>query len=136
MKAIMEAVMDRITIDTSIYEFTKEIKVRPTDKTIDAHCVYGLTTEYTFNKETDDFDEERHVLIEELFVPFKYRRQGIGRALLRAAVSDAKKRYPSMAIKLVVELLSPEIDQDILVEFYESEGFSIEQDNDVIIMSC
>ena len=141
MKTIMEAVMDRITIDTSIYEFTKEIKVRPTDKTIDAHCVYGLTTEYTFNKETDDFDEERHVLIEELFVPFKYRRQGIGRALLRAAllraaVSDAKKRYPSMAIKLVVEPLSPEIDQDILVEFYESEGFSIEQDNDVIIMSC
>jgi hypothetical protein len=66
MKTIMEAVMDRITIDTSIYEFTKEIKVRPTDKTIDAHCVYGLTTEYTFNKETDDFDEERHVLIEEL----------------------------------------------------------------------
>ena len=107
--------MDRITIDTSIYEFTKEIKVRPTDKTI---------------------DEERHVLIEELFVPFKYHRQGIGRALLRAAVSDAKKRYPSMAIKLVVEPLSPEIDQDILVEFYESEGFSIEQDNDVIIMSC
>lgn len=38
MKTIMEAVMDRITIDTSIYEFTKEIKVRPTDKTIDAHC--------------------------------------------------------------------------------------------------
>lgn len=106
MKTIMEAVMDRITIDTSIYEFTKEIKVRPTDKTIDAHCVYGLTTEYTFNKETDDFDEERHVLIEELFVPFKYRHQGIGRALLRAAVSDAKKRYPSMAIKLVVEPLS------------------------------
>lgn len=69
MKTIMEAVMDRITIDTSIYEFTKEIKVRPTDKTIDAHCVYRLTTE------TDDFDEERHVLIEELFVPFKYRRQ-------------------------------------------------------------
>lgn len=67
---MMEAVMDRITIDTSIYEFTKEIKVRPTDKTINAHCVYGLTTEYTFNKETDDFDEERHVLIEELFVPF------------------------------------------------------------------
>ncbi len=63
-------------------------------------------------------------------------RQGIGRALLRAAVSDTKKRYPSMAIKLVVEPLSPEIDQDILVEFYESEGFSIEQDNDVIIMSC
>lgn len=84
-----------------IYEFTKEIKVRPTD----AHCVYGLTTEYTFNKETDDFDEERHVLIEEPFVPFKYRRQGIGRALLRAAVSDAKKRYPSM----VVEPLSTKI---------------------------
>lgn len=73
MKTIMEAVMDRITIDTSIYEFTKEIKVRPTDKTIDAHCVYGLTTEYTFNKETDDFDEERHVLIEELFVPPRHR---------------------------------------------------------------
>lgn len=67
MKTIMEAVMDRITIDTSIYEFTKEIKVRPTDKTIDAHCVYGLTTE------TDDFDEERRVLIEELFVPPRHR---------------------------------------------------------------
>lgn len=69
-------------------------------------------------------------------MPFKYRRQGIGRALFRAAVDDAKKRYPSMAIKLLVEPLSPEIDQDILIDFYESEGFSIEQDNDVIIMSC
>lgn len=128
--------MNGITIDTNIYEFTKEIRVRPADKTIDAHCVYCLYTDYIFNEKTDDFDEERYVLIEELFVPFKYRRQGIGRALLRAAVSDAKKRYPSMAIKLVVGPLSPEIDQDILVEFYESEGFSIEQDNDVIIMSC
>lgn len=63
MKTIMEAVMDRITIDTSIYEFTKEIKVRPTDKTIDAHCVYGLTTEYTFNKETDDFNKNAMFLL-------------------------------------------------------------------------
>lgn len=128
--------MDQITVDTSIYEFTREIKIRPTDKTIDAHCVYGLHTDYNFSNNSDDYEEEHYVLIEELFVPFKYRRQGIGRALLRAAVSDAKKRYPSMAIKLVVEPLSPEIDQDILVEFYESEGFSIEQADDVIIMSC
>lgn len=128
--------MDQITVDTSIYEFTREIKIRPTDKTIDAHCVYCLHTDYNFSNDSEDYEEDQHVLIEELFVPFKYRRQGIGRALLRAAVSDAKKWYPSMAIKLVVEPLSPEIDQDILVEFYESEGFSIEQDNDVIIMSC
>lgn len=128
--------MDQITVDTSIYEFTKEIKIRPTDKTIDAHCVYCLYTDYNFSNDSEDYEEDRHVLIEELFVPFKYRRQGIGRALLRAAVSDAHKRYPSMTIKLVVEPLSPEIDQDILVEFYESEGFSIEQADDVIIMSC
>ena len=128
--------MDQITVDTSIYEFTKEIKIRPTDKTIDAHCVYCLYTDYNFSNDSEDYEEDQHVLIEELLVPFKYRRQGIGRALLRAAVSDDNKRYPSMAIKLVVEPLSPEIDQDILVEFYESEGFSIEQADDVIIMSC
>jgi GNAT superfamily N-acetyltransferase len=128
--------MDQITVDTSIYEFTREIKIRPTDKAIDAHCVYCLHTDYNFSNNSDDYEEEHYVLIEELFVPFKYRRQDIGRALLRAAVSDAHKRYPSMAIKLVVEPLSPEIDQNILVDFYESEGFSIEQDHDVIIMSC
>ena len=128
--------MDQITVDTSIYEFTKEIKIRPTDKTIDAHCVYCLYTDYNFSNDSEDYEEDQPVPIEALFVPFKYRRQGIGRALLRAAVSDAHKRYPSMAIKLVVEPLSPEIDQDILVEFYESEGFSIEQADDVIIMSC
>lgn len=128
--------MDQITVNTSIYEFTKEIKIRPTDKTIDAHCVYRLYTDYNFSNDSEDYEEDQHVLIEELFVPFKYRRQGIGRALLRAAVSDAHKRYPSMAIKLVVKPLSSEIDQDILVEFYESEGFSIEQADDVIIMSC
>ena len=127
--------MDQITVDASIYEFTKEIKICPTDKTIDAHCVYCLYTDYNFSNDSEDYEENQHVLIEELFVPFKYRRQGIGRALLRAAVSDAHKRYPSMAIKLVVEPLSPEIDQDILVEFYESEGFSIEHADDVIIMS-
>lgn len=121
--------MDQITVDTSVYEFTREIKIRPTDKTIDARCVYCLHTDYNFSNNYDDYEEDPHVLIEELFVPFKYRRQGIGRALLRAAVSDAKKRYPSMAIKLVVEPLSSEIDHDILVNFYESEGFSIQQDN-------
>lgn len=127
--------MDRIVIDTSVYEFTKEIKIRPVDKAIDAHCVYHMATDYTFNEETDDFDEEYYVLIDELYVPFKYRRQGIGRALLRAAISDIKKRYPSMVIKLVVEPLSPEINQDILVAFYESEDFSIEQADDVIVMT-
>lgn len=121
--------MDQITVDTSVYEFTREIKIRPTDKTIDARCVYCLHTDYNFSNNFDDYEEGPHVLIEELFVPFKYRRQGIGRALLRAAVSDAKKRYPSMVIKLVVAPLSSEIDYDILVNFYESEGFSIEQDN-------
>lgn len=121
--------MDQITVDTSIYEFTREIKIRPTDKTIDARCVYCLHTDYNFSNNFDDYEEDPHVLIEELYVPFKYRRQGIGRALLRAAVNDAKKRYPSMAIKLVVAPLSPEIDYDILVDFYESEGFLIEQDN-------
>lgn len=121
--------MDQITVDTSVYEFTREIKIRPTDKTIDARCVYCLHTDYNFSNNYDDYEEDPHVLIEELFVPFKYRRQGIGRALLRAAVSDAKKRYPSMAIKLVVKPLSSEIDHDILVNFYESEGFSIQQDN-------
>ena len=30
--------MDQITVDISIYEFTREIKIRPTDKTIDAYC--------------------------------------------------------------------------------------------------
>lgn len=40
--------MDQITVDTSIYEFTREIKIRPTDKTIDAHCVYCLHTDYNF----------------------------------------------------------------------------------------
>lgn len=98
--------------------------------------MYCLHTDYNFSNNSDDYEEEHYVLIEELFVPFKYRRQDIGRALLRAAVSAAHKRYPSMAIKLVVGPLSPEIDQDILVDFYESEGFSIEQADDVIIMSC
>lgn len=123
-------------METCVYEFTKEIRVRPADKTIDAYCVYCQHTDYIFPNNSEDYEENHYVFIEELFVPFKYRRQGIGRALLRAAVSDAKKRYPSMAIKLLVEPLSPEIDQDILIDFYESEGFSIEQDNDVIIMPC
>lgn len=121
--------MDQITVDTSIYELTGEIKIRPTDKTIDAHCVYCLHTDYNFPNNSEDYEEDQYVLIEELFVPFEYRRHGIGRALLRAAVSDAKKRYPSMVIKLAVEPLSSEIDYDILVNFYESEDFLIEQDN-------
>ena len=122
--------MAEITLETRVYEFTKEIKVRPTDNTINARCVYCLARDYTYNEETEDFDEE-------LYVPFKHCRQGIGRALLKAAVSDAKKRYPSMTIRLLVKPLSSEINQDILTAFCESEDFSIEQaDNDVIIMSC
>lgn len=58
--------MDQITVDTSIYEFTREIKIRPTDKTIDAHCVYCLHTDYNFSNNSDDYEEEHYVLIEGL----------------------------------------------------------------------
>lgn len=67
--------MAEITLETRVYEFTKEIKVRPTDNTINARCVYCLARDYTYNEETEDFDEEHYVLIEELYVPFKHRRQ-------------------------------------------------------------
>lgn len=60
--------MAEITLETRVYEFTKEIKVRPTDNTINARCVYCLARDYTYNEETEDFDEE-------LYVPFKHRRQ-------------------------------------------------------------
>lgn len=60
--------MDQITV-----EFTREIKIRPTDKTIDAHCVYCLHTDYNFSNDSEDYEEDQHVLIEELFVPPRHR---------------------------------------------------------------
>lgn len=127
--------MDIVT-ETIELKFTNEYIVCLKDDRATAHCVYALEADYTFNHETEDFDTTYYVLIKKLFVARDHRRQGIGRALFRAAVDDAKKRFPRTALKLVVRPLCPELEIDDLVAFYESEGFSVEQADEIVVMSC
>lgn len=76
----------------------------------------------------DDEDEEQYwdyMLISHLYVAEWQRRQGLGRKLLRACVKAINENFSDYTLKLVALPDNEDIiDQNSLVEFYESEGFT------------
>lgn len=89
----------------------------------DSYCQAAIEQEMYF----DEDDEEQfydYMLINHLYVADGQRRQGLGRKLLRACVKAINENF-DLALKLVALPDNEDIiDQDSLVEFYESEGFS------------
>lgn len=87
-----------------------------------------------------EFDKEENAyIIAHLWVPVEERGNGLGRKLLREAIEEMKTEGKAKEIKLSADSDSedPENPIDIadLVEFYESEGFSIDYAGEVVIMS-
>ena len=80
---------------------------------------------------------ENRVLIEKIYVPAAHRRKGIARKMLREAINDAKRSHPYLTIKIAaLPFDDQECDMCELVDFYESEGFSIEDaSGPAVIMS-
>lgn len=87
----------------------------------------------------DAYEEENCYLIAHLWVPAAERGQGKGRQLLQQAIEEMRQEGKFSLIKLSADSESedPEnaIDLADLVEFYESEGFDIEEAGEVVVMS-
>ena len=73
----------------------------------------------------DGYDEAPYVLISGLDVAPECRRQGHGRALLRAAIAYAKAEFPHLPLKLVAVPDPDGMDLSALIAFYASEGFEV-----------
>ena len=82
----------------------------------------------------EGYEEDPYLLISGLDVSSEHRRQGYGRALLRAAVAYARKEFPDLPIKLAAVPDSDGIGIEALIAFYESEGFEVVETDPVICM--
>lgn len=82
----------------------------------------------------EGYDEVPYVLISGLDVVPEYRRQGHGRALLRAAIAYAKAEFPHLPLKLAAVPDSDSMDLDSLIAFYASEGFEMVDTDPVVCM--
>jgi GNAT superfamily N-acetyltransferase len=82
----------------------------------------------------EGYDEVPYVLISGLDVVPEYRRQGHGRALLRAAIAYAKAEFPHLPLRLAAVPDSDSMDLDSLIAFYASEGFEMVDTDPVACM--
>jgi GNAT superfamily N-acetyltransferase len=82
----------------------------------------------------EGYEERPYMLISGLDVSPEHRRQGHGRALLRAAVDYAKAEFPHIPLKLAAVPDSDGMDLDSLIAFYESEGFEVVETDFVVCM--
>lgn len=122
-------------------EITTTIKQQDRDFFMIANENWGTCS---FNEEWEDDIEcpytgeitegAHYVLISGLDVDKKHRRQGIGRALLRAAIAHIEATWPGLPIRLSSHPQEDNISYEDLTAFYESEGFEVIIDDDVVIM--
>lgn len=82
----------------------------------------------------EGYEERPYMLISGLDVSPEHRRQGYGRALLRAAIDYARSEFPHLPLKLAAVPDSDGIDLDSLIAFYASEGFEVTEEDPVVCM--
>lgn len=82
----------------------------------------------------ESYEEEPYALISGIDVSRGHRRQGHGRALLRAAIDYAKREFPHIPLKLAAVPDSDGMVLDSLIAFYESEGFEVIETDPVVCM--
>lgn len=80
------------------------------------------------------YEERDIVLVSDLHVSPEHRRQGHGRALLRAAVDYAKAEFPHFPVRLAAVPDSDGMDLEALIAFYASEGFEVIETGPVVCM--
>lgn len=82
----------------------------------------------------EGYEERPYMLISGLDVSPEHRRQGYGRALLRATIAYAKAEFPHLPLKLAAVPDSDSMDLDSLIAFYASEGFEMVDTDPVVCM--
>ena len=103
---------------------------------MDAYVSWSLNEDPVFDDEVNEIGADEYVLIEKIYVPAHQRRQGLARKMLRDAIAEAKRQYPTLSIKVAaLPFGDDQIDMSDLVAFYESEGFSVSNcDGHAVIM--
>ena len=99
-----------------------------------ASVFWSLETEFSYDARTDEEIETEFVSFDLVYCSKEGRGKGYTKKALALAIEEAKKAYPELPIRLVVEPQESEINADGLVRLYTSVGFSIIEASDVIVM--
>ena len=83
---------------------------------------YGEAADDIFDDDGNETTGETYILIDLVYIYPEHRRQGHARRILAAALEEIKKT--GFQIKLAALPKEESIDQNDLVSFYESMGFS------------
>lgn len=101
----------------TVIEMGKDIVVTAVDHELDAYCV--------FSKLSANRDHDAFIVITKWFVSRHFRGRGIGRELFRAAVREAKTRYPGLFIHIIIPPLDESMNYSRLVKFFSNENFLV-----------
>lgn len=104
-------------MELTVLEMDGEIIVTAAAHEMDAYC--------TFRKIEASCDYDEFIAIDQWFVTRELRGRGIGRELFRAAVREAKTRYPSLLIHIVIPPLDRYTNYNRLVKFFSNENFLV-----------
>lgn len=104
-------------MELKVIEMGNQIVVTAVPHEVDAYC--------TFYKINTNGGHNAFIVINQLFVSRKFRGRGIGRELFRAAVREAKTRYPSLPIHIVIPPLDRYTNYNRMVKFFSNENFLV-----------
>lgn len=82
----------------------------------------------------EGYEERPYMLISGLDVSPEHRRQGHGRALLRAAIDYARSEFPHLPVRLAAVPDHDGISLEALIAFYASEGFEVIKTDESVCM--
>jgi GNAT superfamily N-acetyltransferase len=101
-----------------------------------SYIAWEKVIEPTFDDEGDEDGELEYVLIDKIWIDPADRGKGKARELLRNAIKEIKQKHPDLEIKLSASgELDKTTDLKKLVDFYEREGFSVDdQDSHSSVM--
>lgn len=95
-------------------------------KTEKGYVSFSENSDSFLDEEGNEIEGEKYLLIDLVFVKPEFRGKGIARELLENTIEELKKQ--NMQIKIVALPKEKDIDQERLVSFYESVGFSISEE--------
>ena len=102
---------------------------------MEAYVSWDVNCDDIYDAEGDVVGQEEYALIEKIWVPSSERGNGKGRQMLREAIEEIKAAGHD-TVKIAALPFDDGMDMCDLVEFYESEGFDIEDTNGhAVIMS-
>ena len=88
---------------------------------------FSVQDDPIFDDKGNETGSEKYVLIDLIKINKEERGRGYAKKLLAEAIQEAKKE--KLPIKLVALPKEKDIDQDRLVSFYESMGFSVDEEH-------